>query len=68
MNDKQKKHLDKSFNKDAVSQMNESEFVKTYKGKLALQIDIKEAMKYLGVKKGSVSSTAKAYSKPDNDK
>jgi len=50
INKKQKRKLDTCFNHSAVSQMTESEFVKTYTGKMPMQIDIHDAMKYLNVK------------------
>ena len=65
MTDKQKKWVNARFNKASVSAMTKSEFVKIYKGKLSLQIDINELAEYLNVK----SDPAKSYSsKTTSDK
>ena len=49
MNNKQKAYLDHAFNKEAMSQMTLESFLKQYKGKMSMQVDINDAAKYLGV-------------------
>lgn len=69
LTDKQKKKLDVSFNKAAISNWNEADFVKMYAGKLPLKIDINDAMKYLNVKSDKGKKyTSSSTVKPEKDK
>ena len=57
----QKEYLDKAFNANAFSSTSEAEFVKSYAGKMSLQIDVKKAYKYVTdkVKKSETKTAVK---------